>query len=287
ILRSRAPLSANQLVYYVALLAGLGPLAQAAAAEQSEMLQAGESGGRTCIDGGGRLIFSVRTPGQRSLRVITRCGPVQESVIPWRRTYYLMNGVVERWETETYADETQLAWQRAVSIAQRAGTIEELRRVHAIIGPHSHIYCVTWSLQPTCSAWVSWQLDRTLAVDRALELLDYGDFWPEAAALWSSLLGFSANTRRGPWSIGLMLGGEPRIRVGSTNWVRRVEEREKRQRLANIVEQQGGDRRFAEALYKLVESAVRPYRPRSIGRAMELQFGRVAMEAAEFYICMP
>lgn len=278
-----APWSAEKLVYYAALLAGLGVRARILSAEVATMLFAPGEPGRTCIDGGSPLVLSVVAPGGRRLGVITRSGPAEKGVLPWLRTYYHGDGGVERWQTETYVGEVPTAWERARFIAERAGQLEILRRTHAIIGPHSHLYSVDWSLdQSRPLARVGWQLDRTLPIDRALTALDHGHSWPTAASFWTALLGYAPDPRRGPWSISLLLGREPRLRLGSTNWARCFEEDDKRRRFAAVIDQQGADRRFAESLYKLIVSASRQEH-RGIGRAVELELVDRTAEAAEFY----
>jgi hypothetical protein len=75
--------------------------------------------------------------------------------------------------------------------------------------------------------------------------------------------------------------------VGSTNWARQIEVPEKRRRLVTLVERLDGDRRFAEALYKLVESAAGSGRSRPVGRAVELEFVDSGVNVSEFYLCVP
>ena len=134
--------------------------------------------------------------------------------------------------------------------------------MHAIVGPHSRLYSVSWSGDDERPlARIGWQLDRTLPADRALEAIGCTGAWPAAAAFWASLLGRPVDPRRGPWSLDLTLGSVPRWRLGSTNWARDVEDSGKRTRLAAVVDQRGGDRRFAEGLYKLIQSAVPPGGP--------------------------
>jgi hypothetical protein len=111
--------------------------------------------------------------------------------------------------------------------------------------------------------------------------------WPAVARFWEALLGSPPHPRYGPWSIGLRLGGEPRLRVGSTNWSRRIEDNDKRRRMVDLVENQGGDRRFAESLYKLISAAARPGRVHALGRAVELEFFEGRPELSEFYLCVP
>ena len=207
--------------------------------------------------------------------------------MPWQLNYF-RQGEEETWYAETYMGDSSASWQRALAAATRAGDVATFRRMHAIVGPHSRLYSVSWSgddQRPL--ARIGWQLDRTLPADRALEAIGCTGAWPAAAAFWASLLGRPVDPRRGPWSLDLTLGSVPRWRLGSTNWARDVEDSGKRTRLAAVVDQRGGDRRFAEGLYKLIQSGIPPGRARAIGRAVELELGEGVPGTAEFYICVP
>lgn len=269
------------------MLAGLGPCARSVAAEQVTLLNHTAGDGRTCIDGGSAVMFALLAPAPRSLRLLTRSTTNVEGVMPWRRTHYLPSGKVERWHSETYLGEPPVAWAHAGEAAERAGALATLRQTHAVLGPHSRLYTVSWSLaaqEPR--AWVGWQLDRSYPVDEALAAIGYAWAWPAAAAWWEQLLGFAPHPRRGPWSINLGLGGRPQVRLGSTNWARCAEDSEKRRRLGALIEHGGGERRFAAGLYQLIAAAAPPGRPRAVGRAVELELGDGQVGLAEFYLCM-
>jgi hypothetical protein len=276
------------LIYHAALLAGMGAAARKITGELNSALQPSQGDERTCIDAGSRLIFSLLAPGPRSLRVLVRRGLVQGGSLPWLRAHYLPRQDPEHWHTLTYMGEPPSAWENARRAAERACALDHLRRTHAILGPYSRIYSVsqTAGTAPP-QAWVGWQLDRALPVDKALDLLGIGHAWPLAASFWESLLGSPPHPRFGPWSISLGMGGAPRLRVGSTNWSRRIEDDEKRRRMAALVERKGGDRRFAESLYKLIQGAARPGRVHAVGRAVELEFFEGRPVQAEFFIRVP
>lgn len=279
------------LVYQAALLSGVGVRSGEVArdAARSDEAAACSPGlaSRTCIDGGSSQMFSLLATGPRHLRVISRSGPADDGVLPWTRSHYHPSGSTETWRTETYVGEQAAAWSRARETAVRLGRSAAFQHAHSILGPHGHIYSVDWLPgQSHRSAWVGWQLDRTMTPDRALAELGYGDAWPRAAAFWTALLGGTPDLRRGgPWSVRLELDGTPRLRVGSTNWLRHPEGEGKRRRLISLVEQYGGDRRYAESLYKLVESAVAPERRRPVGRAVEFEISPGHGDNAEFFLC--
>jgi hypothetical protein len=292
--RFAVPLAAADLIYHAALLAGMGPQARTAADQVAAVFDASPEDRRTCIDAGNPLMFSLVAPNQcrsasRSLRVLVRSGLVEAGVLRWLRTYYLPEGETKCWNTLTYIGEPATAWEHARKAAERTSGLHVLRQMHAILGPRGHLCSVSWPVnEAAAQAWVSWQLDRTLPADKALEALGIGCAWAAAARVWEALLGQPARPRLGPWSISLRLGdGESRMRLGSTNWARCPENPDKRRRLAAVVECQGGDRRYAEALYKLIDSARHSHRPHTIGRAVELEFSGGQLQQAEFYLCVP
>jgi len=279
------------LVYHAALLSGVGARSIEAArmAVRSERA-AGSSpaaDGRTCIDGGGLHIFGLLANGARHLRVISRSGRAHGGALRWTRSYYHPDGGTETWLTETYLGEQPAGWSRARDVSARLGQSDAFQRAHRILGPHGHIYSVDWARgQSPATAWVGWQLDRTMTPDQALAQLDYADAWPRVSSFWTALLGATPDPRRGgPWSVRLAFGGSPRLRVGSTNWLRHPEGEGKRRRLVSLVERYGGDRRFAESLYKLIESAVPPERRRPVGRAVEFEISPTHDDSAEFFLC--
>jgi len=279
------------LVYHAALLSGVGARSIEAARTAARSGRGPGSSpagdGRTCIDGGGRHVFGLLATGARHLRMIARSGPARDGVLPWTRSYYYPHGVTETWVTETYLGEQPAGWSRARRIAAWVGQSDAFQQAHRVLGPHGHIYSVDWvSGQSQPSIWIGWQLDRTLTPDQALARLDYADAWPRVSSFWTALLGATPDPRRsGPWSVRLAFGGPPRLRVGSTNWLRHPEGEGKRRRLISLVEQYGGDRRFAESLYKLIESAVPTERRRPVGRAVEFEISATHGDSAEFFLC--
>lgn len=283
------PQAVENLLHYVALLAGLGPNVQVVVGEQAGVRHAPAGAGRTCIDGGSRLLFSLVAPGERSLRLLTRCPQVEAGVLPWQRTYYRPSGSIERWYSETYLGEPPSAWSHIASAVDRIGGGATLRQMHGILGPRSQLYAVNWSLDAaTPRVWVGWQLDRTFPISETLAALGYHSAWPTVAAVWQALSGLVPSPRSGPWSISLGFGGDDaRLRLGSTKWARQLEDDEKRRRLATLLAHFGGDRRFAEALYKLVVAATPPGRPRAIGRAVEVELVGDQVDQIEVYLCLP
>jgi hypothetical protein len=79
----------------------------------------------------------------------------------------------------------------------------------------------------------------------------------------------------------------PRVRIGTTCWARTIEDVDKRRRLAALVHQLGGDARFAEGIYKLIESSGPHHLGSRIGRAVEIELVEDQLEEMEFYLCVP
>ncbi len=278
----------ENLLYYAALLAGAGRCADAITREQRALLTHEAHADRTCIDGGSSLMFSVLALGKRHLRLITRQPQQEERVIPWLRTNYLPNGKHELWQSKTFIGEPPSAWRHAWSAAEMVGAGDCLRRIHGKLGPHSRLYTVNQALSPSDSpVTVGWQLDRNVPVSEALATIGYASVWQTAVTVWQALLAVSPHPRRGPWSINLALGGEPRLRLGSTCWARQIEDESKRRRLAELIESYHGDRCFAEGIYKLIQSTAVADRPHTIGRAVEIEVLDGQLIQLEFFLSVP
>jgi hypothetical protein len=291
--------SPAELLQYLALFTGLGPEAGRVVAElhRSEAGAAaprrpqlhGTLADRTCIDGGSEWMFSLLAPGSRALRVLSRTEPPSDGVSRWTRVHYRAGGGARRWRVESYMGEPIAAWKRARTASRSVGGEDRLRRYHAVLGPRSRIYSVAWSLDAEVrEATVSWQLDRNSIPAEALDALGLGRTWPVAAGLLQALLGYPVTSRTGPWSVLLPLHQEsPRVRIGTTRWARSLEEPAKRRRFTSVVGSLGGDRRFAEGLYKLIESASPSRGFRTIGRAVEVEVLGDELVGVEFYLCLP
>lgn len=275
-------------LYYAALLAGLGAESREIASGLASSLSGVEKENRTCIDSGSEVMFPLCAPGRRCLRVITHRYSGDGGRACWLRSCYKPGRTLENWHTETYRNEHPAAWERACEMTGNIDRMKALRQVHAILGPQGRIYSVDWQMgQDTPQVWVNWQLDRTLRPDKALRHLRCDTGWEQAARQWELLLGVAPRPDLGPWSIGVLLNDVSRLRLGSTNWARCTEGSSKRRRLAALVESWGGDRRFAEVLYKLCEASARPGRPNIIGRAVEIEFINGYAKKMEFFICIP
>jgi hypothetical protein len=301
-------LSAAELLHYASLLSGLGAWSSSLPDDQAPVERKDGSRqevlGRTCIDAGSSMMFSVVAPGRRSLRVLSRLrAPVEHSdgppiersdgalaagVISWQRLHRQAGKPLERWHSETYLGEPPDIWARIEMCARRVDGLERFRRAHAVLGPRGRIYSLSYRLDGPPEATMSWRLDRFFRLDETLDLLGFPGAWKAAAWVWEELLGFPASLRTGPWSILLPLHNtEPRLRIGSTNWARLPEGAEKRRRLAGLVERLGGDGRYAQALYKLIEEAGRSGRRPAIGRAVEVELEGSQVVTAEFFLCVP
>jgi hypothetical protein len=289
---ARAPTSAlpaADLLQCVALLAGLGGQAQAVVGELAGM--AGSvacAEGRTCIDAGSQLMFSLLARGGRNLRVLARTCASAGGVTPWLRVHQGASRRVERIRAETYVGEPAAAWQRAVVAARLVGGEDRLRRYQATLGPRGRIYSVAWSPDPAAPhAAVSWQLDRTAAPGDMLAACGLGAAWPVASELFELLFGHPLRAR-GPWSVQRLLHtDEQRVRIGTTSWARMIEDVDKRRRLAALVYRLGGDARFAEGIYKLIDSSGPHHLGSRIGRAVEIELVEDQLVEMEFYLCVP
>jgi hypothetical protein len=244
---------------------------------------------RSCLDGGGELVVSVSAPDGRRLGIYRR-----EAEAPggagshWA---WWMPGPPDRtgWR-RLYAGEPAHAWPDVLAAAADAraesDAIDELRRWHAVLGPNGRIYSVS-AAAAQGPIWVAWQLDGRIPIARALDALAVdGRAGLDAIA---TLLGTGAGGP-GPWSFALGVG-TGRWRLGTSRWARHHEDDAKRRRFAAVVDQLGGDGRFAEVAYKLVAASAPGTTPTRIGRAAEIEMPVSANSAAvldaEFFLTAP
>jgi hypothetical protein len=277
------------LVHIAALLARLGAGARAAADDIRDLVAHAANPGRTCIDAGDQLLLSLVAPGDRSLRVLARCGTRSQGVMCWRRFYARPGAPAETWSSETYSGDADPGWLRALDLAKRNGTTETILRWQAVLGARGRIYSTNWRAAGECLHFtVSWQLHRGFPPQDALRALGLPDVWPAALPVFQELLGFAPGPRSAPWSVSLGLApGALQVRLGTTLWALQPEATEKRRRLVALVGRLGGDPRFAEAVYKLAESACPSARRRALGRAVEVEVAPGEAPRAEFYVCLP
>lgn len=269
----------QSLLFHSALLSGVGADAHQIANRLYEDCVASDIG-RTCIDGGGRLMFSLITPGSREMRVLIRQGSeCGGAVTHWLRSNV---GAAETARSITFHGEIETAWSETLTIAQMLGLERRLRAYHAVLGPLSRIYTVMYTAH---CARVGWQIDRGWGVDKVLANMGLPGLWKQTLDLLQPLFLFTPSATVGPWSIAHELAhGEEIVRIGTSAWARVSEDTGKSQRLAALINQLGGDGRYAEALYKLVASAS-PANAR-IGRALEIEFRQGQFTGMEFYLSL-
>ncbi len=273
--------SVANVLYCAALLSGT-PVDKATLLDNLELLNKSKEG-RTCIDAGSPVMFSVLAPGERSLRVLMREEGDDENSTCWRRLYYYSDGKVEFWRTRMFTREKAAAWEHACSAANLVNGEQRLKQYQAVLGPRGRIYCVASS---DTEATVSWKLDHAYPPDIALANAGLERDWQVAMETLRVLLGQYPSSRVGPWSITRYLHQDsPLVRIGTTGWARQIEDEAKRQRLATLFDQIGGDGRFAEGLYKLISSVSEPNA--RIGRAIEVELVEGHVTAVECFLSIP
>jgi len=275
-------LSSLDLVFRAALLAGLGPHAQALTATFG-VAQAGADA-RTCVDGGNGLLLLVSAPGGRSLQLLRRAHQAdQAGLMRWTRSAYAGRHEHRRSTIAACHGEMAAAWEYAVALARATGHEDALRLRQSLLGWRGSIFSAEQPAAAGQPALITWRLDRQLAPQAALEACGMGAAWPAAEAAIAALTGRPVWQRIGPWSIACSLDGA-RVRLGSSLWARMPEGPAKARGMAAVVEQFGGDGRFAEGLYRLIADA----RPgRVVGRAVELELSERGVIGAEFYLAVP
>jgi len=234
---------------------------------------------RSCIDGGAELIASLSAPGGRRLGLyarqpephpVTRSGPGCHGRSRWA---WWKGGTGEPARTgwrHLFSGERAGTWIEIEAAVAGAAAVDRdrLRRWHAVLGPNGRIYSVSGT--DGGPIWVAWQLDGRVPVDRALDALGVDGTVGRAtiAGLLGSTVGVANDS--GPWSVAVAVGTD-RWRLGTSRWARSREDQSKRRRLADTADAAGGDGRFAEAAYKLVQSSRPGAALTRIGRAVEVE----------------
>lgn len=217
----------------------------------------------SCLDGGSELVVSVSAPGVRRLGLYSRLPGVGTAASDWRWRRRTADGMTLSGRRVLFAGEQPTAWATVESITQGRVGLQELRQWHAALGPNGRIYSA--AVADDGPAWVSWQLDRRIPIQRVLTALrvDGG----LGLALIAAILGVKPAA---PWSISLGVG-TGRWRLGTSRWAFDRETREKRQRLTGVTRELGGDGPFTEAVYKLVAAGAPIGVPSRTGRAVEVE----------------
>lgn len=268
----------QELVFRAALLAGMGRQAQAIAAD----LPAAPSGGqgKTCIDGGGMMLFALHSARPAELGIIRRIPGDTAPGQPWLRTHYHWTpaGIqADDWQSYILSGEGQAQFAHVLRVARAADTEQGFRSVQAELGHRGRFIFTMQAQTAACSpAWIGWQLDRDNPPAAALKALGWGALWPQARQMMEDFLGMPLTERSRPWSIAIRFEAgcavhDAPVRIGSTIWARQPEERAKHRRLARGIERLGGDGRMAEALYKLLLPATIEPGTR-VGRSIEVEF---------------
>jgi hypothetical protein len=252
---------------------------------------------RSCVDAGSRLLVSVSAPQWRHLGLYQRVaegGRPQVSRWSWWKGAAASTERDWGWrhvfigEPPGVWDEVSLAVRGyAWDVARTGGSeaaLDVVSRWHATLGPAGRIYSL--SVPETGSPWVAWHLDKRLPIDRALHAC--GVDGSGGLAIIADLLGSDPSATGGPWSVAVASDGS-RWRLGTSRWAHNREDAGKHRRLASVVQNLGGDGRFAEAAYKLVIAAGEDALPARVGRAVEVEFaaGSGIPAGAEFFLSVP
>ncbi|HSR51437.1 MAG TPA: hypothetical protein VLV83_11455 [Acidobacteriota bacterium] len=269
----------------LALLTGLGDRSQEAARKAVAGL--GQAGARTCIDGGSRLLLSLRAEASasRKVSVLTPlASPDGSQRALWEQRWMGPGCLPKPWRIEAFPPQGE-AWKAAREAARASSRLERLQQLQARLGPLGSIRFVARSSSGT-GCWIGWQLDRSSGPLEALRSCGLEDLWTPASRLFGLLLGRPPRPRSRPWSLALWLSPEEEsLRLGTSLWGFQPEDAAKRVRLRRTVEEVGGDACFLEAAYKLLAAARPRQRRRAcLGRAAELEIRNENITGLEIFL---
>jgi hypothetical protein len=262
---NRADDATAETVRILTLLAGGGAASSDAVEwvlDRGRLAQSRSS--RTCLDGGSQLVVAIGAPGGRRLRLFSRVpGDRRRGVT--RLASWSWDGNVSTGWRHLYSGEPVGTWADIGAAGVDVDPI--LAAWHRILGPNGRIYSL--DVNDRGPAWVGWQLDPGVPIGRALAALGLGGAWPAAEPVLTDLLGFRPPDKGAPWSLAVASDAS-RWRIGTSRWARCPEDAGKRRRLADTVSACGGDRSFAEGVYKVVLASSDV--PSRVGRAAEVEF---------------
>lgn len=269
------------LLFRAALLAGLGSQSRSISMmfdRPSPNLQ------RTCIEAGSTVLLSIKSNEKRSLRTFQLADASKAAGFSrWIGNHYSIHQVTHS-VTETFFKHRIEAWEHSLAFASAVDRAAQFQSYHAAIGIQGRLFQTTIAQN---QHWVSWQLDRTVSPEASLAHYGYQSAWVEAKQILQTLFQRSILPRSTAWSLSCNLSAaEPHLKLGTTLWARLSESPSKHRQMAAIVQQLGGEDRFAEALYKLLDSA-RSRDSTRIGRALELEIQRDRVISAEFFLSVP
>lgn len=247
------------------LLAHFGRSARPTATALANQITTRPSDGRTCIDRGGDVLVTLPVTGD-----------ARQFGIGWRTESAETH---QRWREQQFGTEEQR--EMVLFLGESAEPFNHLPPEFAAlqrqIGGFGRLYSVRGT---GAEMWVGWHLREHPL--RLLKLLGVGNAWSSIATAWSQLRGVPLSRRDRPWSVEVNLAG--RVRIGSTQWARQLESAAKSHRFARLVQELGGDARFAESLYKLTASTYSDKKRRGIGVAMTLLLSDSGIDSAEFVL---
>ncbi len=282
-----SPIEPLDLLFRAALLAGLGSRARSIVTTL-DTAQIDRASQRTCIDAGNPLLLSVKATEQRSLRIFRQSPTATpDSNFPrWIGTHYAPNGTTAHSITDTFFRNQTAAWEHTLAFSKSADRLAQFHHYHAILGLKGRIFQTSYESNSSESHWVTWQLDRAISPAAAIAACNCAASL-DAIQRLQDLFGRSILPRSSAWSLSCNLdASNPHLKLGTTLWARLPEASRKHHSMAAIVAQMGGDSRFSEALYKLLDSARFNHSTR-IGRAVEVELlGDRAIDL-EFYLSVP
>lgn len=275
------------LVFRAALLAGMGRQAHTVATDSfSEATTDEAEQGKTCIDDGGLMIFTLHSGHPDELGIIRRMTGATDTIQPWLRTHYRRTTdsiAADEWESCIFTGENQAQYQHVMEIVRTSGDEPRFCQIQAELGHRGRFIFAMQPKDPArLPAWIGWQLDKHNPPAKVLRAMHWETIWPEAHRLMQDFLGTPLSDRSGPWSIAVGFGAScgTLVRIGTTAWARQPEDRTKRRRLVKGIEQLGGDARTLESLYKLLlPTTIGPFT--RVGRAIEIEFCEGQLQGAD------
>jgi len=299
-----ACLTIEGMLFRAALLAGHGARAAALARRLAAVTRAG--GGRSCLEAGAPIQLTVDAPGPPSLRVGLRLGDTLTAsalgaVMPEASLRHTRDMLTRLPPAQHSSLGAWLFWsehRQSVFVDLRDPLpADAVARLHCVLDRQqrerferlSHLlaHARPWALRIDAEGadvrrlHLHWLIERRVSPAVVSEAIAPGA-WPRAVAVLGTLLRRPESSGR--WVVATPLDGltEPALRIGNTGWALAPEEDDRKHRVvADVMQNLGGPRDYAEALWSLCRGAASA--DWRVGRACELRIAEDSVRARLFF----
>ncbi len=201
---------------------------------------------RSCIEGGGDLMVTLRAPGPIRQGTAVATGACDDrGARRWVREGTALDGSALCGDTIMFMHECGGDFDEALDFLGRADARPEFYDRVTALRSCSRIYMATRDEPETGEGWLSFALDRRVSPRALLAQIAPLGSWDAACTVLSQVFGRAVTERTRPWSIALPFSEKAHarclLRVGTAAWGRVPETTAKMANMADAINRMGGD----------------------------------------------